>query len=497
MHRLVATVVLCLALTATVCRGQGILSGPLNEAAYASSSIMFSCRATPGDRVQYVEYVTNPNNNPILISDNDQLLPSHPNYARYSMSADLALGYFNLTISNTVVGDGGRYECRDENTGTSRFAELVIFSAAPNCSTGIPAGGFVTEGVRYTIECTSFFGSSDGVYPVMVWTGPGTFNQLSSNQSDSVQSGVGFDVQKVMDNQFFTCRTYFTENPFGGVDTADNVPDFLNVYNSIRLFVRYGPQNISYVPVKSSYEIGDRLTCYSDASPLPTYKWRILSASLEYISQTFTVTEAMVGDAVFICEISNMIATANIYINTTVNPITTPTTPTTTPTTTPVPAVSNCLDLTGRWEYVRSGKSKAVLCMYVDTEDKQLLTGLFWNDTETDAFYLDVIGRKRPDNDEIGLVGIWPLDGGVTSLALECHRCYGDESLLANGMSVANKDTESCGDDKGFEASSQYEFTRVDWSYPCGPPSATKTSKHISMEAAAKRTKRMAVNRYS
>lgn len=80
-----------------------------------------------------------------------------------------------------------------------------------------------------------------------------------------------------------------------------------------------GPQNISYVPVKSSYEIGDRLTCYSDASPLPTYKWRILSASLEYISQTFTVTEAMVGDAVFICEISNMIATANIYINTTVN----------------------------------------------------------------------------------------------------------------------------------------------------------------------------------
>jgi hypothetical protein len=107
-----------------VCHSQGIITGPQNNAIYATSQITLRCQATPGDRVQWHEYVTNPNG--IIISDNENLIPGHPNFARYTLDADLAAGTFDLTISDTIVQDGGVYECSDENTGTFKRAQLVI-----------------------------------------------------------------------------------------------------------------------------------------------------------------------------------------------------------------------------------------------------------------------------------------------------------------------------------------------------------------------------------
>lgn len=76
---------------------------------------------------------------------------------------------------------------------------------------------------------------------------------------------------------------------------------------------------MSYSPVKSSYEVGDVLTCYSDAVPLPTYVWTDMITNTDYVSQTVTVIDSMVGQAIFRCQITNVVGTANIFLNTTVN----------------------------------------------------------------------------------------------------------------------------------------------------------------------------------
>lgn len=114
----------------------------------------------------------------------------------------------------------------------------AVAAAAPNCTSTLPANGIVIEGIHYTIECNVYFGAASGVFPETTWSGPGDFNQLSANQTGTVLSGVGFDIQKVMDAKYFTLLTNFTQRGFGGVDYADNIPDFQNIYNSITLFVR-------------------------------------------------------------------------------------------------------------------------------------------------------------------------------------------------------------------------------------------------------------------
>jgi hypothetical protein len=107
-----------------VCRSQGILSGPENAAVYATADVTFRCQATPGDRVQWHEYATNPSG--ALISDGVDLSPTHPNYARFTLEASVTEGTYNLTVSSTVLEDGGVFECSDENTGTYKRAQLVV-----------------------------------------------------------------------------------------------------------------------------------------------------------------------------------------------------------------------------------------------------------------------------------------------------------------------------------------------------------------------------------
>jgi len=91
---------------------------------FATSPVILRCTATPGDRVLWIEYVTNPNG--ITISDGDLLIPDHPNFDRYQLDADVEAGTYDLTITETVFEDGGLYECLDENTGTKLRAQLII-----------------------------------------------------------------------------------------------------------------------------------------------------------------------------------------------------------------------------------------------------------------------------------------------------------------------------------------------------------------------------------
>jgi len=483
-----------LAFTAAVCSSQGILIGPANDAVYAYTPTTFRCSATPGDRVLWVEYTTNPNG--IILSDGADLIPGHPNFDRYQLDADVATGTYDLTITSTILGDGGLYECQDENSGTVRGAQLVVIEKEPNCTSSWPPTNFVVENIRYTVECNIYYRASANIWPSTSWTGAGIFNQLASNQSDTVLSGMNFDAQKVQDAGYFRMTTFFTESGFGGEDNAGNVPSFQNIYNTPTIFVRWPPQNASYTPVKESYEIGDTLTCNADANPLPTFVWTDLLTNTDYVSQTFTITESMAGSAAFRCQVTNLVGSANVFVNTTVNPITTPTTPTTTPTTTPVPAVANCKDITGRWEHSWAPDSKAVLCVYVDNKQNGYINGLFWNDTKTDTYYMDIVGRTRSNiYDETGLIGIWPLDIGVSALAVECQSCFGVETLLLNAVSRSSEDDEFCGDGGNVAYGVEYSLRRVDWSYPCGPATTTNELRAVSKQAALRRKKRLAANR--
>lgn len=480
--------VLCIAISA--CRGQ-IQVGPDNDAVYAGSTVTLTCTPSAGDRVQWYEYATSPAGS--MISDNEFLLPGHPNFDRYNLTIDGDTGVYTLWISDTVVEDGGVYECRDENSGTFRKSQLIIIQDIPDCTSTLPSNGIVVVGIHYTIECDWYFGSSDAqLAPYPVWSGQGVFNELTVNNEGHVETGIGFDVQKVMDASYFRMTTNFTSAGFGGADFATNVPTFTHTYNSMTIFVRYGPEDADYSPKKDAYEVGEVLTCTADAVPLPTYKWTDMIHNVDYHQQTLTLTTAMIGNAILRCEITNIVSMVNVFVNTTVFAKTTPPTPTTTPAPTTPPPVSNCLDLTGRWEYVRSADSKAVMCLYVDGSDGGFIQGLFWNDTKTETYYMDIVGRTRNNiYDETGLVGIWPLDQGVTAFALECHRCSGVESLLLNTVSRTYGDADYCSDGTDVLTGAQYEFSRVAWSYPCAPTSTVKELRSLSHQAALRRRKRM------
>jgi len=89
--------------------------------------------------------------------------------------------------------------------------------------------------------------------------------------------------------------------------------------NPNRLSGADAPQNVSYTPVKESYEIGDVLTCNSDAVPTPTYVWTDLLTSIAYPTQVFTIMADMVGPALFRCQVTNVVGSFNVFVNSTVN----------------------------------------------------------------------------------------------------------------------------------------------------------------------------------
>jgi hypothetical protein len=364
------------------------------------------------------------------------------------------------------LADGGRYQCKDASVENDEgfSAQLVIIEATPNCTTTIPSDGIVIEESYQTIECQVQLKASTGISPVMTWSGPGVYQQTSASTDTTVWSLIQFNANKSMNARTFQCLTNFTEQGFGGtLDMAANVPTWSYTYTSPELIVHYGPQNVSYSPVLSSYEIGMVLTCNAEAAPQPSFIWTNLETLTDYHSQSLTLTESMVGSLPLRCHVVNDVSSTNVFVNITVNPRTTP--PSTTATTTVVP-VSPCSDLTGRWEAKRADASTIVLCLSVDVTQNGLLHGLLQNDTN-EPYLTELIGRTRiPQFDELGFTGIWPQKIGVTGYAGECRRCYGTETLLVSLVSRSSTDSQFCLGGNVLN-NPQVTFTRKPPSYPC------------------------------
>lgn len=472
-----------------------IFRGPQNDAVLAGNNLTITCQSTVLglELIQFREYQTNPNG--AVISSGSSLLPGHPNYFRYALVADVNAGTYALTIIGVVIGDGGRYSCSDANalpTPTTTFSDVVVFAAQPNCTTTLPTNRIINVGDYYTIECYSTYQTTFGINPLMVWSGVGNFAQASTSTNTTTWAGMAFNVERVMDGRAFTCTTNFTQSGFGSSpDSATNIPTLQFTYSSGLLFVQYGPTNITYAPIQASYEVGQVLTCYADAVPLPSYTWTNLLTLVDYRSQSLTLTPDLVGGLVLRCQVVNSVSTANLFTNITVNPITTPTTPTTTTPAPTIPAIADCDDLSGRWQVQRSDGGLSILCINVDRTQNGLVRGLWWNDTN-EPYFTEIIGRTRNDEfDEIGFTTMWADRSGVSSFAGECHKCRGVETLNVNAISRSSSDQAFCAEGGTVLISEQWNFDRVATTFPCSTTYAGMEANFAKLPASRRR--RMAV----
>jgi len=454
-----------------------IAVGPQNVAALVGSDITLTCTSTTtgNERVQFVEFVTNPTG--AYISDGGFLLPGHPNYFRYGFSTDMTNGVYNLTIRGLIIDDGGEYGCQDSNlAGSYALNDVIAIDGLPNCSTTLPPNRIVNVGAYYSAECLVNFRARDGIAPIVTWTGYGNYNQATIGHNTSTWGGVSFNVELAMDGRAFQGKTNFTDNGFGVPDpnSATNVPVWQYLYSTGLLFVQYGPTNMRYAPIQASYEVGQVLTCYADSQPLPSYTWSDMIALIDYPSQSLTLSIDMVGYRVLRCRAVNSVSTGNLFVNITVNPITTPTIP---PTTTPVPtvpAVGYCDDLTGRWEANHGDGTWTILCINVDASQNGLVQGLWVNSTD-DPYFTEIVGRTRNDEyDQIGFSTMWADRIGVSSFAGECHKCLGIEYLMVNAVSRSSSDQAFCADGGSIYISQQLDFYRVTpVTYPCSTNPST------------------------
>jgi len=475
-------VVSCLLFISTVSAGtaqrkrrqasaKGVVTGPANTALVAGPEVTLQCRVevTGSERVQWTEYATNPNG--ALISDNNILLPGHPNFNRYSLQYDAANGVYDLDIYPTEMGDGGYYKCADVNAvppaTVQRGAELVMILSSPNCSTTLPGDGIVLEGQYHTSECIVYFKGTPGIVPQMTWTGPTPFQNAYTTTNVSLWSGISFTVTRNMDAKSYTCKTNFTETGFGGPDSATNVPSYTYSYRTQQIFVHWPPKNMYSSPVYPEYEVGTTITCYADAFPIPTITWQSLRTNDWYNSQSFTITEDMVGNQTMRCHAENIIQGIFYYedyfIILYVKPPPTTPSPGISTTTTPVPAESNCFDLTGRWE---ATNPKAMMCIWIDFNYNGVLMGMFKNGTDT--YYADIYGRAQVNTfDQGGFSAVWPGTIGVSGHVLECKRCYGTEIMTVSQILRSDATTQTCGDAGITNYLPDFKFYRVANSPPC------------------------------
>ena len=116
----------CTAVSAELPGRRSIVSGPLNDAFEYGPATQLNCEASgPGERVQWTEFATNPDG--AIISDNDLLLPGHPNVARYTLDHPDGSTIYNLGINPTVLEDAGTFRCQDVSDSSSgAFAQLVL-----------------------------------------------------------------------------------------------------------------------------------------------------------------------------------------------------------------------------------------------------------------------------------------------------------------------------------------------------------------------------------
>jgi len=251
-------------------------------------------------------------------------------------------------------------------------------------------------------------------------------------------------------------------------DSDITPPTWSHVNPTNQVFVYWPPQNMSATPTLASYEIGQDVVCWADAYPDAIYTWQSLRTSDMWFSDTFTTTAAMVGYQLMRCTAKNTLQgydySRDLFLDVYVNSPTTTTSTTPAPTTTPPPAWARCPDVTGRWEAVFPNAS---VCLTVDHSNSAELIGLYRNGSDT--FWLALTGMTVEGNyDQLGWAVLWPSTSiGVSSFAVECHRCYGVDTLMANGISRTSKDTAFCAEGGTVTDSPRYTYYRAPMSWPC------------------------------
>jgi len=437
---------------------------PLNIAVYAGETVTLRCwvatntAGTP--RIQWSEFASSDNGQ--LISDGDFILPAHPNSARYSLVRNSSLQY-DLQIANVNMADGGVYSCFDSNAPSTEkqrgAAQLVVIGGDINCTTTVPQGAQVMEGVYYTVECTLDFGGN--LVPYARWDGPQPFGQAQSNTENRLWTGMSFYAHRTMSQQYWRLAINFTDSFLPPpADNAANVPDFREEYDSPRITVYWTPMNMYADPQKDLYIVGDQIECFADAFPAPSFVWHNLRTNERLPGSLLTIPQAWEGTSQTLrCQAINNINSVeysnDLYVNGNVQgPTTTPTTTTPTTTTT-APPVSNCLNLTGRWE--STGPTRAYMCIEVIGTNGNL-HGVLRNDTDT--YWVDLIGVADIQNyDHASFTGIWPLNRAVSTFIGECSRCHGREHLLINAVS-RTKGGPPCATPGEINYSLQYDFLR-------------------------------------
>jgi hypothetical protein len=453
----------------------GLVSGPQNVAMIAGPSLTLPCtvHVTETERVQWYEYGTNPQGE--LISDGNTVLPGHPNSLRYAILADPGQGSYPLYVYPTLVADGTYYQCVDVNAvqpeTPSYGAQVVMIERAPNCTTTIPPNGIVIEGDYHTAECYMGFSSSPGIQPLMSWTGSGEFQSAISRTNTSMWSGISFTIDRAIDTKTFTCKTNFTEQGFVfPSDSATNIPTYNYQYRTPQAFVHWPPKNMYSSPVYYQYEVGQTITCFADAFPMATYVWQNMRTLEWWLSNSFTIREDMVGNQTMRCHAQNTINSvdynADYFVELYVKPIPTTPTPGVSTTTTAVPAESDCLDLTGRWE---ATNPKATMCIWLDFSRNGVLTGLLKNGSDT--YYADIYGRAQVNTfSQGGFSAIWPGTLGVSGHVFECRRCYGVELMTVSQTKRSDTSAASCGGVGVTNFLPDLSFRRVTNSPPCTAP---------------------------
>jgi hypothetical protein len=452
--------------------GLDLTNLPVNTVAVEGmDSIILTCSVqgpSTAHSMAWVEYAWTPNGGPI--SDNENILDSHPQSHRYRIKHDNNFEY-SLEISNITMGDGGTYLCIDQqaNPATEKrrhTCSLTVVAAELNCSTTIRDSGTVLEGQYISNDCTLRY--QGGLIPNMTWTGVGPFAQAYVATEHSVWAGMALNATRDMDTRAHQMAQFMTGYflPVDG-DTASNVPPDNRVHQGSQMFVLWGPTNMNAGPIKPVYEAGEILTCVADAFPLPTYLWQNLRTNELTAGQTVRIEEAWRGfNQSMRCEARNTIEgtiyAQSFFVAVDVAPLTTPTTTTPAPTTTPPPAVSPCRDLSGPWLSV--SPTAASLCIRLNNTQSGALTGLLKNDSDT--YWVDIIGRAQANKwDQVGFNGIWPADIGVSSFIGECHRCHGVENLLVNVVSRSKG--SPCGVAGPVQFTTQYHFLRADGALQC------------------------------
>jgi len=438
---------------------------PVNIAVVQGTPVTLNCwsdAAGGNARVQWTEFAYNPNGN--LISDGKILLPANPEAHRYVLNGTETHQY-DLTISSAELSDGGMYMCVDavgqHPVKYRHAAQLIVIAAFQNCTTTVPGSGIVLEDQYYTSECIVDF--KGNIVPYMRWRGPQPFGQAQTNTATRCWSGKSFYAHRTMTGQKFISTVNFTNNFPVPEDTADNIPDHEHEWeDGPRLFVNWSPKNMYADPVKplNEYEVGDVLECFADAYPTASFQWHNLRTNERTDGSLFTIHSGFVGfEQLMRCEATNlingMVYTGELLITVRVPEPTTPTTPSTTPTTTTAPPVSDCLDLTGRWESVQPLTS--AMCIEIDKE-----TGNFHGvvRNHTDTFWVDLVGMTDvPNYSHVSFTGIWPLNRAVSTFIAECSRCYGDEHLIVSAIS-RSKGGPPCATPGEIHYSQEYHFFR-------------------------------------